>query len=177
MVNYIKEVSAFHTHISSMTLYFKMDKQSRIWLLFCSNLVIKTQKRDAALFSKNVLAQINNARRPSPIFKYHLANKDHDRKKRVQETVLKTSNGYEHRAENTKHCSVCLKFGSLNTIDFRQLQKSFRNDPTGLKNLLVRLMDKKDNEEKFSQILKNATAFEKLECRVCDDCYCNLTRR
>ena len=42
MVNIIKEVSAYNTNLSSMTLYFKVDDHQRIWFMYCSRISIRT---------------------------------------------------------------------------------------------------------------------------------------
>ena len=42
MLNDIREVSGYHTVLSEISLYFKIDAYDRIWLMHCSRVAIRS---------------------------------------------------------------------------------------------------------------------------------------
>ena len=45
IVKHIQTISAGNTQVSGLTLFFKIDKLNRIWLLFCSQIKIRNKVR------------------------------------------------------------------------------------------------------------------------------------
>src|SRR3990167_1170168 len=44
MVNAVREVSGYHTSMSSMTAYFKQDESGRVWFLYTTQISIRSRE-------------------------------------------------------------------------------------------------------------------------------------
>ena len=108
MVNHIREISAFHTIVSAITLFFKIDDQSRIWLLHCSRVSIKRSDRDPDVSAPCFVHFMD--RENSPVFRYKKHKKVATRAEILKTMLMVTKNDFEfHPNEDQRHCTLCFR--------------------------------------------------------------------
>ena len=108
MVNHIREISAFHTIVSAITLFFKIDDQSRIWLLHCSRISIKRSDRDPDVSAPCFVHFMD--RENSPVFHYKKYKKVATRAEILKTMLMVTKNDFEfHPNEDQRHCTLCFR--------------------------------------------------------------------
>ena len=105
IVNSVREASGYHTNISSMTLYFKMDENSRPWLLFCSRLKIRTTEDQESA----KLKAFQKERDFSPIFKCFSYDKTNEQVTVDKCMIMSTPNEKIFKVNPMQtHCTICL---------------------------------------------------------------------
>jgi hypothetical protein len=63
IVKHIQEVSGGNIQIIRMVLYFKIDEENRIWLLFCTGIKVRDK------FSSVPSDEVQQIRLDSPVFR------------------------------------------------------------------------------------------------------------
>lgn len=108
MVNIIKEVSAYNTNLSSMTLYFKVDDHQRIWFMYCSRISIRTNIADP--WFKDLFRSAAGTREDSPVFRYATFDPVVEVEELEKKLQMKTDAKTRMYLPNTdqQHCSLCL---------------------------------------------------------------------
>lgn len=116
MVNMIKEVSGYNTNISSMTLYFKVDDQHRIWFLYCSRISIRTNISDP--WFKDLFRTAAGTREDSPVFRYTVFDKIMEVEELEKTLQLKSSVRSKRYQPNPdqKNCALCLRSLKLTRV-------------------------------------------------------------
>jgi hypothetical protein len=108
MVNIIKEVSAYNTNLSSMTLYFKVDDHQRIWFMYCSRISIRTNFKDP--WFKDLFRSAAGTREDSPVLRYATFDPILEVEELEKKLQMKSDSKTSVFVPNSdqQNCSMCL---------------------------------------------------------------------
>ncbi|CAD8141628.1 unnamed protein product [Paramecium pentaurelia] len=146
IVKHILEVSGGNIQIIRMVLYFKVDYENRIWLLFCTNIKVKDKFNDI----------LQQPRVLSPIFR--VLRKDQEPvsfAKEQAQTVIKINNQGEMQSllyQFKNICSNCDRFSNqLYQLKLQFIIESFqqnlvKKDFTRLPEELEKIKQKQDQQ-------------------------------
>jgi hypothetical protein len=105
MVNVVRGVSGYHTNISAMTAYFKLDELGRIWFLYCTKIAIR-EKGNMFAFPNS--PKTLKPRYPSPLFRVTIVDKQIMCREQ-EKTMFIGGVDTHYKANNDQRtCTICL---------------------------------------------------------------------
>lgn len=106
IVNAVREISGYHTSISSMTAFFKQDESGRLWLLYTTN--ISTRLRDNPCSNPPLNDRRITPRSPSPRFRMTVVDKHVGRVEREKTMFIGGVVDTKYKDTQQLCCTVCL---------------------------------------------------------------------
>ena len=160
-----------------MVLYFKLDKENRLYLMRCTELKTRNLDKTNLKTSDYNASDIENTRAPSPVFKY---TKTMYKDKKVIENQFDVYNEKNIPRDNReqKTCIVCLKERTLNEVKLKFIiawKSMGSDDKKELERILRRYWGKNEVEKFKFEILQNDKNWVNKATKVCDSCYMKIT--
>lgn len=177
IVRHIQDVSNGNTQIFQMDLFFKLDNENRIWLLFSTGIKVKKGMNDKV---KHM-----SVRTKSPKFRA-IRSPDCDDQEEILDSLRlnygfmrqdKQKDSIKSRTQ-TNFCSRCLKEeNDLYTLGMKHLLKWKDGDVEDkeLNEILVRLWG--DKLDKKIGILKSDKTWLELESNYCLNCFMIISEK
>lgn len=107
IVTYLREVSGFHTVVTCLELYFKIDDHSRLWLVYCTKVRLRKNSRDP--LPRFPYPMIDLEREPQTEFKFACYNKDVTKADNQRHMSIFTKNESLFKTNSDQqNCTVCL---------------------------------------------------------------------
>jgi len=164
IAKHVQEVSCGNSIVRSLTLYFKLDKEEKLWLLFCSNVGLSKKKQ-----IKEINSRLNFT--PTFLFKLNIYPIEEDLADLARR--MKVAKGKQLFDNNKpKICFHCFSQEvKLLKIEFRALfALSKRNPDEPIVKKIYEHFCGKDNEERI-KILQQDSNLANSKINLCIDCF------
>jgi hypothetical protein len=106
MVNVVRVVSGYHTNISAMTAFFKLDESGRIWFLYCTKIAIR-EKANVFTSPKPPQKQLQQ-RYPSPRFRVTIVDKQTICREQEKTMFIGGVDTKYKANKDQRTCTICL---------------------------------------------------------------------
>lgn len=117
IVKHIEIVSGDNISLTQLVLYFKVDPQGRLWLLFCTGVKFRERSDVYRAIPSKMPGHLKNLRPESPVLKL----KDHQRKKKPQNQPPKKIY-YIEGEMLTLDPNTCIQCGSSSLGEFYDME-------------------------------------------------------
>lgn len=106
MVNAVREVSGYHTSISAMTAFFKLDELGRIWFLYSTHIEIREKENPFASPRASLPSILH--RNPSPRFRVTVVDKQVSIGELEKTMLIGGGVDTKYKSSTQRVCTICL---------------------------------------------------------------------